>query len=635
MMEFIRERAQGLVAVAIILLLCLTFLLWGIESYISAARQVIAAKINGEEIQLSEYQKSFERMRQRAQQEQGAEFNAELWTRDSTKERVLDALVEERLVKQLVEKSRMRIANGQLAQYISTSEAFIVDGKFSPPRFNQIAQMMGMSDTGLEQQIRADLAQQQIRAGVALSAFALKTEAQQLAQLLDQKRDIAYAMVQPADIKTAPVTDAELDTFYKAHQDDFRVPEKLTLEFLELKLEDLKREVAVDEKALQDYYDAHKPNYTTQEQRSVNHVLISVKKDAPSSAAEAAKLKASLLRASIASGNKTIEQVAKESSEDIGSKAEGGATGFFPRGVMAPEFEKAAFEMKAGELSEPVRTDFGFHIIKVQDIRAGGTKSFADARAEVEAAYRTEQAETLLSERAEQFSDALNEHPDSLTAAGERLKLKPDTIAAATREAISQRFSDAVAAAAWEPEVLNEGLATPALEIGNNRVAALRVTAREPAKVPPLAELKDTVTEQVKQENVRAAATAKGEALLARLKKGEAAADLMAQEKIDWVKVISANRESTEVSRAVARAAFGVPLKDADASAFVGVPLGTGAYAVVEVSHLRLPKPEEIEGRKVDAIQRDTENFRLISSWRDFMAALRETASIKTYPKVL
>ena len=635
MMEFIRVRAQGLVAVVIILLLCLTFLLWGIESYISAARQVIAGKVNGEDIQLSEYQKSFDRMRQRAQQEQGAEFDAEFWTRDTTKQRVLDALVEERLVKQLVDKSRLVVANDQLAQFIGSSEAFRVDGKFSPERFKEIALMMGMTDTGLEQQIRADLAQQQLRAGVALSAFALKTEAQQLAQLLGQKRDIAYAMVKPADAKSAAVTDAELETYYKAHQDAFRIPEKLTLEFIELKLEDLKREVAVDDKALQDYYDAHKANYTTQEQRSVNHVLIAVKKDAPDSAVEAAKLKASLFREVIASGKKTIEQVAKESSEDIGSKAEGGATGFFPRGVMAPEFEKAAFDMKAGELSEPVRTDFGFHIIKLQEIRAGGTKSLAEARAEVEMAYRTEQAEALLSERAEQFSDALNEHPDSLVAAGERLKLKAETLTAAAREVITERFSATVAAAAWEPEVLNEGLATPAIDIGNNRMVALRVTAREPAKVPSLAELKDTVTEQVQQEKVYSAATAQGEALLARLKKGEAASDVMAQEKLDWVKVMSANRESTEVSRAVARAAFGVPLKDTDASVFVGVRLGTGAYAVVEVSHLRLPKPEEIEGKKVAAIQRDTESFRLSSAWRDFLAELREEASIKTYLKVL
>ena len=179
MMEFIRVRAQGLVAVVIILLLCLTFLLWGIESYISAARQVIAGKVNGEDIQLTEYQKSFDRMRQRAQQEQGAEFDAEFWTRDTTKQRVLDALVEERLVKQLVDKSRLVIANDQLAQFIASSEAFRVDGKFSPERFKEIALMMGMTDTGLEQQIRADLAQQQLRAGVALSAFALKTEAQQ------------------------------------------------------------------------------------------------------------------------------------------------------------------------------------------------------------------------------------------------------------------------------------------------------------------------------------------------------------------------------------------------------------------------------------------------------------------------
>jgi len=132
-----------------------------------------------------------------------------------------------------VTKSRLAIANDQLAQFIASSEAFRVDGKFSPERFKEIALMMGMTDTGLEQQIRADLAQQQLRAGVALSAFALKTEAQQLAQLLDQKRDLAYAMVKPADAKSAAVTDAELETYYKAHQDAFRIPEKLTLEFIE------------------------------------------------------------------------------------------------------------------------------------------------------------------------------------------------------------------------------------------------------------------------------------------------------------------------------------------------------------------------------------------------------------------
>jgi len=186
MMEFIRERAKGLVAIAIISLLCLTFLLWGIESYISAAQQVIVAKVNGEEIPLADFQKSFDRMRSRAQSEQGAEFDADLWTQESTKQKALDALIDERLVHQLIDQSRLRLSHEQITQFIANAEAFQVDGKFSADRFKQIAQSMGLSEAGVEKQVRLDLAQQQLRAGVSLSAFSLKGEAEELAQLHDQ-----------------------------------------------------------------------------------------------------------------------------------------------------------------------------------------------------------------------------------------------------------------------------------------------------------------------------------------------------------------------------------------------------------------------------------------------------------------
>lgn len=634
MMEFIRERARGVVAIGIILLLCLTFLLWGIESYIEAARQVVVAKVNGEDIQLTEYQKAFDRMRHRAQTEQGAEFDSDLWSRESTKEKVLDALVEDRLLKQLIEKSNLRLSDAQVAQFIATSEAFVVDGKFSKESFKQIASTMGLSPAGFEHQLRTDLAQQQLRAGISTSAFSLKTEAQELAQLLEQKRDVAYALVKPEDPKTVTVTDADLEAHYQAHREEFRTPEKAALEYLELKVEDLKPEVTVDDKALQDHYDTHKAQYTTQEERSVNHVLVQVKKDAPEAAVEAARQRAATLRAAIV-GGKAIEAVARESSDDIGSKAEGGATGFFPRGVMAPEFEAAAFALKKGEMSEPVRTEFGFHVIKVKDERIGGVKPFADVSADVESAYRTEQAETKFFERAEKFTDALNEHPDSLAAAGEVAKLTLHSLPLSTREEIKDHFSAGVAAAVWEHEVLNEGLASSPVEIGSNRIVAVRVTSHETSKVPARGELTERLTDKVQQERVRDAARTRGEALLARLQKGESAKDVMAVEKLEWTEVRGVNRESSELNRAVGRAAFGSPLKDASAKAFLGVPMGNGAYAVVEVSNLDLPKPEAIEGRKVDAIARDTERVRLIATWRDFIGGLRTEASIKTFPKAL
>ena len=197
-------------------------------------------------------------------------------------------------------------------------------------------------------------------------------------------------MIKPAEPASVTVTDEELSKFYDTHQESFRTPEMVAVEFVELKLEDLKSEVKVEESALNEYYEAHKAQYTAPEERSVNHVLVRVKRNAPEAEVAAAKLKAETLRALIAAGGQTIEQVAREASDDVGSKAEGGATGFFPRGVLAPEFEEASFALKLGELGQPVRTDFGFHIIRVKEARPGGLKPLADAKADVEAAsHRT------------------------------------------------------------------------------------------------------------------------------------------------------------------------------------------------------------------------------------------------------
>ena len=634
MMQFIRERAQGLVAAAIILLLCLTFLLWGVESYINAARQVVVAKVNGEEIPLHEFQAAFQRMRQRAQADQGNGFNAEFWAEESTKKKALDMLVEERLLRQVAHQARLRIADAQLGEYFRASQAFLEDGKFSAARFQQVAQAMGLTPAGFETQVRSDLTVQQLRAGVALSAFSTRQEAGLLAQLLEQKRDIGFTILQPAKPDSITVSDADLATWFKAHEEDFRIPDKVNLEYLELKLDDLKAEVAVDDAALQTYYDAHKAQYTAQEERSVNHVLVQVPKGANEADIAKAKEKALALRAQI-TGGKTIEDVAKASSDDLGSRAEGGATGFFPKGVMAPEFEAAAFSMKQGELSEPVKTEFGFHLIRLNEIRGGGTKPFADARAEVEAAYRKEQAEAVFFDRAEKFSDAVNEHPDSLAAAGEKVGLKLATAERLTRADIDGKFSSGVSTAIWAPEVLKEGMATTPIEIGPNRVVAVRVTAFEASRLPALADVRAVALERLQQEKVREATRDRGAAIVGRLKKGEDLKAVVDAEKLVWTDVKAANRESSELNRAVARAAFREPLANADSIAYLGVPMGSGAYAVVRVANLALPVVDKIEGRRVDVIKTDTDRVRVIGAWRDFVDGLRASGAVKTWAEHL
>lgn len=634
MLQFIRERAQGVVAVIIILFLCLTFLLWGIDEYLRAARQVTVAEVNGDEIDLGAYQANFQRLRQRAQAELGDQFDSSIWTEEATKRQALDAMVEERLLTQAVDKSRLRIADAQVAAYIRGAETFNVDGKFSVERFRQVANMLGFTEAGFEAQARQDLAVQQLRAGVALSAFATKSEAERLARLFAQTRDVGYALLDPAAPDTVEVSDADAQAWYEGHQDELRVPEKVSLEYLELTIADLEGEITVDDALLEAYYEANKSRYTVDEQRSANHILVQVAKDAGAEADAAAKAKLESLRELVA-GGESFEELAKKNSDDIGSRAEGGDTGLFPRGVMAPAFEEAVFALKPGELSEPVRTEFGWHLIRLREIKPGGTKPFAEVRHQVEEAYRREQAEALYFDRAEAFSNAVTEHPDSLDAAAEALSLKSKTTEPLSRADVEERFSREVANAAWEPEVLTEGLVSVPVEIGSSRVVAVRVTRHDPAHVPPLAEVKEDVVARVREERLREAVTRRGEAIVERLKKGEDLDAVVASEQLAWHDEKAVIRTSDKLNRAVSRAAFSAPLEAGGAPVVIGVPLGTGSYAIARVGNLQLPTVEALEGKNVDAIRRDASRVQMAASWRGFLDQLRADGKVKTWPERL
>jgi len=634
MLQFIRERAQGLVAMIIIFFLILTFALWGVDEYIRAARNVVVAEVNGEDIDLTAYQQNFQRMRQRAQAQLGDEFDSALWTKEETKQQALDMLIEERLLKHSVDDARLRVSAPQIASFIRGSETFQVDGKFSFDRYRQVVNMLGFTEVGFEQQARQDLAVQQLRAGIALSAFATQDEALRLAQLFAQKRDVGYALIEPPKPETIEVSDADAEAYYKKNQDLFRVPEKLSLQYLELTIDELKREISVDDQVLNSYYDTHKDSYTLQEQRRVNHILVQVSKDATEAEDAAARAKIEALRKDIEAGA-AFEEVAKQSSDDIGSRAEGGDTGFFSRGVMAPEFEQAAFALQVGELSQPVKTEFGYHLIRLREIKPGGIEPFEAVRAQVEDTYRREQAESLYFERAEAFSDAVTEHPDSLEAAAETLNMKVETTAPLTREEIEARFSKDVANAAWEPEVLTEGLVSVPVEIENMRVAAIKVVKHEPTHVPAFADIEVEVVAALRDERARDAARTRGDAIAERLRKGEAAEAVAAAEQIEWQEAKGVSRETSELNRAVARAAFQAPLQTDGEPIVIGVPLNNGAFAVARVSNQQIPTAEELAGKNVDAIRRDLARSYMAAAWRAYIDDLRTEGKVKTFPERL
>ena len=445
MLQAIRERSQGLIVAIIVGFIILTFALWGIESYINAGRQVVVAEVDGDEILLPEFQEYLQRFRQQAQSVLGDAFNDTDWDSAEVKKRALEQLVDDRLVARLIDDTRIRISDRQVAAQLQQIPAFRDENGFSRQLYEQRLPTIGLTQAGFEQELRKDIAKAQLRAGIAASEFVTKAEAERLERLRRQKRDIGYAIIPASTFadQVAP-SNADVEAYFNAHKEDYRTPERVRLQYLAISAAALEDDVRVDDAALHAYYDNNKASFTAEEERNVNHILIHVAADADQATQDAAleKAQAALKRAR---AGESFEELAKELSDDVGSNTEGGETGMFGRGVMAPEFEQAAFALEEGQISEPVRTKFGYHIIKLKAIKPGGLKPFDEVRDEVERSYRAAEAQKLFFEQAEQFSNLVYEHPDGLDVAAQALDLEPQQTDLLTREQIAEEFSDKVA----------------------------------------------------------------------------------------------------------------------------------------------------------------------------------------------
>lgn len=634
MLQAIRERSQGLIVAIIVGFISLTFALWGVESYISEGRQVVVAEVDGEEILLTEFQDNLQKMRSQAQSALGEAYADIDWNSTDVKQRALDQIVDDRIVTRLIDDTRMRISDLQVARQIQQIPAFQDDAGFSRTLYEQRLPQIGLTEAGFERELRNDMAKAQLRAGIAASEFVTPIEAREVERLRKQKRDIGYAII-PASTYAdqVKITDDDVKAGYEANKEAYRRDELVKLEYIELVPAALEADVTVTEEALREYYESNKPTYTRQEQRNVNHILFQVAENADAAANEAALDKANQALTRARAGE-AFEDLAAELSDDVGSRAEGGETGLFPRGVMAPEFEEAAFALEIGQISQPVRTKFGYHLIKLKESDPGGLQPFVDVRADVERAYRSAQAQKAFFDQVEQFSNLVYEHPDSLAMAADALGLEIRTTEALSREQIAAQFSEQTAARAFETEVLVEGLNAEPVELADGRVVAIRVSEHKPSEIPPLAEVKDEVIEVLRTERLRALTESAGKEMIEKLRGGAAVADIVEKSGFDWVTAAAVDRESDDINRAVLRAAFRTRV-DGSGPAYIGVPVGQSDYAVVSIANVVMPAEGEIERKEVIAVQRELLEARAAIVWQDFVDALRASSHVEVFNRNL
>jgi len=595
MLEFIRLRARGWFAWVIVGMIIIPFALWGINSYISGGGgDTSVARVGGAEISQGQLQNAYQQQRQRLQEMFGGTLPA-MFSDEMIRGQVLEQLIEQEMLVQVARDNGMRIGDSILAQTITGIDAFHEEGRFSNTRYQQLLRAQGMLPGMFEQRVRRDMLAAQYTGGISATSFITDADLDNYLRLQQQQRSVGYLTVASARFSDeVEISEEEISGYYQQHAQEFMQPERLKVDYLELNIDDLAKAITVDEATMRERYEARRINYASDEQRQASHILVQVPASASDEQVNAQKSKAEAILARIRQGE-AFTDLARAESDDPGSAEQGGDLGFFGRGVMDPAFEEAAFALKKGEVSELVRSSFGFHIIKLTDVRGGEVKPFEEVRAELQTEIQLERAEQQYYEMAEQLANLTYEHPESLGIAAEELQLPIKTSPFFTRDGGPGIAAEPkVIGAAFSEEILARGNNSETIELGRNHMVVLRLNDHQPESLRPLEEVRAGIVSAMQGDKARNRAEELAAAVLDRVRSGEQPAELAKALGIKWSGRQSVTRDAPEVERAIAAEAFRMPRPAEGEMASRRIALPSGDQAVVLLYSVEDGNPAEV-----------------------------------------
>ena len=516
MFDFVRSHRSWMMLFILVLILP-SFVFFGIQGYSNYVdKDGALATVDGAPITQQEYDVALRDRVERLRQGLGASFDPKLLETPEARAAVLDQLVLDRALANEATKSNVVITVNRLREFIANIPAFQQDGKFSYDRYKAFLASRGQSEAAFEQSLRNDLRKQSFVQAVVESAITPKQVIERIERILLEQREVRELRF-PAEqfASKVSITDAQVAEYYQANRTQFEIPESVRVEYVVLSPETIAGNVKIADDAAKNYYDQNKARYGTEEQRRASHILIAVEGSDKTAARKTAE--DILVKVKVAPND--FAKLARENSKDPGSAAQGGDLGFFGRGMMVKPFEETVYRLSNGEISDVVETDFGFHIIRVTEIRPAQAKPFAEVRADIERELRNQQAQKSFTEAADQFTNLVYEQADSLQPAVQKLNLKLLSADSLTRRGLPPHLGPRVVEAIFADDSLKNRRNTQAIEVAPSTLVSARVLDHRPSSVQPL----DKVTPEIRQllerrEAVRLAREA-GEQRLAALRK--------------------------------------------------------------------------------------------------------------------
>ncbi len=583
MFDLIRKHTKITMAL-LFLLIVPSFVLFGLDGYNRSREQHVAvAKVDGTEISQSEWDQAHRQEVDRLRASMPS-LDAKLLDSPEARYATLERMVRERVIAAAANKFKLTTGDQRLARELHQNPEIASmrrpDGTLDMERYRRLLATQGLTPEMFEAGVRADLSNRQVLGGISASGFSSNAVADMALNAYFEKREIQLARFDTTEYSARlNPSDADLEQFYKSNEKLFQAPEQANIEYVLLDIDAVSKNITVNEADLKTYYEQNVQRLSGTEERRASHILIASPKTAPAADRAKARAKAEELLAIVRKAPDTFAAVAEKNSQDPGSASKGGDLDFFARGAMVKPFEDVAFSMKKGEISDVVESDFGYHIIKLTDIKAPKQRSYEEMMPELKADLQKQQAQKKFAEAAEVFTNAVYEQSDSLKPVADRLKLDIKTASNVTRQPpigatgvlANPKFLNAL----FAPEATGKKRNTEAIEIAPSQLVSGRIVKYTAAHIQSFAEVKDSVRQHWLARRGAEEARKEGLAKLAAWKAAPASAVMPA--------ALLVSRDQTQKLPApVINAAL-----RADASvlpAFVGVDLGAQGYAIVKVN---------------------------------------------------
>jgi peptidyl-prolyl cis-trans isomerase D len=632
MLQRIRDslQAKRWLALTVIGALALVFAAWGAYGIVdlSIGTGNYAAKVNGEKVSVRAAQEGWQRRQQQYEQQLRNEIPAEM--KSGLQDRFLEDLVRETLINAHSKKLGYRVSDDMVRDEAHRFPRFQVNGKYSEEQARFELAQMGMSEEEFIGLLRSQLETSQIAGGLRTSEFMTPVEKARLRKVTVEQREVRYAVVSPDKYAAeAKIDDAAVDAYYKANQSRFMTAEYVQLTYGELRVDQLASQVQVSDQELQAEYDKTKDSFVQPEQRNVRHILIQPGKD---DAAAQKKAQAAYEQAKSAPD---FGEVAKKLSEDIGSAAQGGELGWLKRDSLSDKaFMDAVFSMTAGEVRGPVKTDSGYHIIRVDEIQPGTTKTMQEARPELEASLRKGKAGELFGDVQEHIQQRVEQPNADFDALAKEFNLTVGEVAQFERGKGGAPLGDSpeLEELVFSGPVADEHRIGGPVAVGDDRLVLVKVQKHEKPTPKPLTAVRDEIVATLRKERGNEEATKAAEAARARLEVGTSF-DQVAKElgvTVDAAHFISGNDPS--VPQAVREAVFRSPRPVNGKPVYRTTPVDTGGAAVYAVTATREePSPDPgLLARQQQSAAAHTGDVDAAA----YLEELRRTAKVDKNPKV-